>query len=104
MAIQTTFANVQTNFPALWDEVVLKQEIVIISKHDSENVALISVSELESLLETVHLLSSSKNAERLLTALHRATEHTVPPQTIEKLRQEVGLEQKETQASAPQNN
>ena len=97
MAIQTTYTNVQTNFPKLWDEVILKQEIVIISRHDSDDVALISALELASLLETVYLLSSSKNAERLLTALHRAKARTVSPQTIEELRQEIGLEQKETQ-------
>jgi antitoxin YefM len=92
MAIQTTYTKVRTDFAKLWDEVVLNQEIVIISKRGSENVALISASELSSLVETAHLLKSSKNAERLLTALNRAKAQTVPPQTIEEFRQEVGLD------------
>jgi antitoxin YefM len=96
MAIQTTYTNVRTNLAKLWDEVVLNQEIVIISKSGSEDVALISASELSSLVETAHLLRSSKNAERLFTALERAKTKTVAPQTIEELRQEVGLVQEET--------
>jgi len=36
------------------------------------DVALIAADELESLLETTHLLRSEKNAERLLAALSRA--------------------------------
>ena len=93
MAIQTTYTNIRTDLPHLWDEVTRNHEIVIISKHGSENVALISASELASLAETVHLLKSSKNAERLLTALYRAQDRTIPSQTLEELRQEVGLEQ-----------
>lgn len=96
MAIQTTYTNVRTNLAKLWDEVVLNQEIVIISKNGSEDVALISASELSSLVETAHLLRSSKNAERLLTALERAKTKRVTPQTIEEFRQEVGLGQEET--------
>jgi antitoxin YefM len=48
------------------------------------------------LLETVHLLRSPANAERLLTALARVREHTGAPQTIDDLRREVlGDEQHE---------
>ena len=99
MAIQTSFLEIQTNFTKLWDEVVLNQEIVIISRRGSEDVAMISAAELSSLVETAHLLRSSKNAERLLTALHRAQAKTVAPQTVEKLRQEVGFDQEEKQPS-----
>ncbi len=75
---------------------MLKREIVIISKRGSEDIALISASELSSLVETAHLLRSSKNAERLFTALERAKARTVPPQTLHNLRQEIGLESEET--------
>ena len=100
MAIQTTYTKVHTDLPHLWDEVTRNHEIVIISKHGSENVALISASELRSLAETVHLLKSSKNAERLLTDLHRAQARTIPSQTLEELRQEVGLEQEKEETTA----
>jgi len=56
-----------------------------------EDVALIAASELESLLETAHLLRSPRNAERLLTALARARAGDEPPATVEELRRELGL-------------
>jgi antitoxin YefM len=93
MAIQTTYTKLRSDFAKLWDEVTLKQEIVIISRRGSEDVAMISVSELAGLAETADLLKSSKNAERLLTALDRAKAETVAHQTVEELRQEVGLDQ-----------
>jgi antitoxin YefM len=42
-------------------------------------VALVAADELAGLLETAHLLRSPANAERLLTALTRAREQTLPP-------------------------
>jgi len=53
---------------------------------------MIAADELTSLLETAHLLRSPKNAERLLAALTRASKEIVPPQSIEELRREVGLD------------
>ena len=93
MPIQTTYTQVRSNLAKLWDEVTRNQEIVIISRRGSEDVALISASELSGLIETVHLLRSPKNAERLLAALNRAKARTVEPQTLEELRREVGFNQ-----------
>lgn len=92
MAIQTTYTNARANLAKLCDEVASRQEIVIIQRREAEDVALISASELTSLVETVHLLRSPKNAERLLTALHRATHRMVAPEPIEDLRRELGLD------------
>jgi len=95
MAIQTTYSNARANLAALLDQVTDNQEIVIINRRGSEDVALVAVSELSSLLETAHLLRSPKNAQRLLTALKRATSRKLKPQGIEKFRQEMGLDSKE---------
>ena len=92
MAIQTTFTRARANFAQLFDEVTDNREVVIINRRGHEDVAMIAASELSSLLETAHLLRSPKNVERLLTALQRAQSRTVESQTIEALRQEVGLE------------
>ncbi len=53
--------------------------------HVGGDVALISADELESLLETAHLLRSAKNAERLLTALARARSESLPVTPISDL-------------------
>ena len=47
--------------------------------------------ELAGLMETAHLLRSPKNAQRLLTALRRATSGKAKPEGLEKLRRELGL-------------
>jgi antitoxin YefM len=95
MAIQTTYSNARANLASLLDQAADNREIVIISRRGSEDVALVAVSELSSLLETAHLLRSPRNAQRLLAALKRATTRKIKPQTIEKLRQEMGLDSKE---------
>jgi antitoxin YefM len=53
---------------------------------------MISAAELRSILEIHHLLRSPKNAERLLTALGRAQSENIPAQTVESLKNEVGIE------------
>lgn len=92
MTIQTTYSQARANLASLCDEVTQNCEIVIIQRRGAESVALISESELAGLLETAHLLRSPANAERLLTALARARERSVAPQSIAQLRQEVGLD------------
>ena len=92
MAIRTTYSNARANFALLLDQVTEQQEIVIINRRGSEDVALVAVSELSSLLETAHLLRSPKNAQRLMTALKRAMGKKLKPQTIESLRKDIELE------------
>ncbi len=93
MPIQTTYTSARANFAKLCDEVTGNREVVIINRRGYEDVVLIAASELASLAETAHLLRSPKNAKRLLTALNRAQNRTIKPQTIEKLRREAGLGQ-----------
>jgi len=45
------------------------REPVIIHRRDADDVALVSADELESLMETVHLLRHPKNAMRLMKAI-----------------------------------
>ncbi len=93
MAIQTTYSNARENLAALLERVTSDREIVIISRRGFEDVALVTASELSSLLETAHLLRSPKNAQRLLKALRRAQTKSPKPQPLEKLRQDLGLDE-----------
>ena len=85
MPIQTTYSNARNNLASLLEQVTDEREIIIINRRGREDVALVSASELASLLETAHLLRSSKNAQRLLKALHRAQAKTQKPETLENL-------------------
>ena len=92
MAIQTTYTNARANLAKLCDEVAENREIVIINRRGNEDVALVAADELSSLIETAHLLRSPRNAQRLLAALNRARSRRLKPQSLDKLRREMGLE------------
>jgi len=92
MPIQTTYTNARSQFAKLWDEVINNQEVVIIKRRGTEDVALISADELSSLLETSHLLRSPKNVKRLLQSLERARSRENSPSSLKSLKKEVGLE------------
>ena len=56
MAIQTTYTQARANLAKLLDEETQNQEVVVISRRKAEDVAMISASELSSILEIHHLL------------------------------------------------
>lgn len=95
MSNQTNLTDARNNLADICTQVVADREVMIITQPNGENVALIAADELESLLETTHLLRSPKNAARLLTALERAKARTLKPQNINELRQELGIDEEE---------
>lgn len=72
MGSVTTLARARRTLGRLCDEAVSTREPIIITRQGAEDVALVAVDELRSLVETAHLLRSPANAERLLAALDRA--------------------------------
>lgn len=94
MAHRTTYTAARANFATLCDKAADDCEVIIISRRNSGDVALVAAKELSSLLETAHLLRSPKNARRLLSALNRATARKGKAQSLDKLRREMGLDSK----------
>jgi antitoxin YefM len=92
MTIQTTYTQARAQLASLLDEVTNNREIVVIQRRGAEDVALIAADELAGLLETVHLLRSPANAERLLTVLARVRQRIGTPQSLEELRAEVNFD------------
>ena len=82
MAIKTTYTNARVNLAALLNSVSRDHETVIISRKGKGDVALIAADELSSLMETVHLLRSPKNAKRLFSAMKRAEESIARARTL----------------------
>jgi antitoxin YefM len=95
MPTVTTYTKARATLAALCDEVATKREPVIIRRRNAEDVALVSAEELESLMETAHLLRSPRNAQRLLAALTRALDGDSPSSSVGELRKELGLESQE---------
>jgi len=87
----TTYTQIRRDFAHLWDRVTANRETVIVHRRGAENIAILPEAELNSLLETAHLLRSPRNAERLLSALESALNQEGEPQSVESLAREVGL-------------
>ncbi len=92
MTIETSYSQAHEQLDALMDRAVDDCEIIVVHRHPGRDVAMIAADELQSLLETAHLLRSSKNAERLLTALGRARAVSPEPISLTQLQQQVGLD------------
>ncbi len=92
MVNRTTYTQARANLASLCDRVAETREPYVIERRNGENVALISEAELNSLLETAHLLRSPKNARRLAAALERARGGEIPATSLEELRERMGLD------------
>lgn len=91
MVTHTTYTQARARLADLCNAVAANRDVVVIRRRGAEDVALVSAAELESLMETAHLLRSPRNAERLLKALTRARGGEGEAQTVDDLRREVGL-------------
>ena len=83
------------NFFNLLNTIVENNQVYIVNRRNGENVALISESDLVSLVETVYLLRNSANANRLFDAIEESKSGKFQPQSISDLQQELGIEQEE---------
>ena len=91
MTNRTTYTQARAHLASLCDEVAESREPYVIERRNHENVAIIAEAELESLLETAHLLRSPRNASRLAAALERALEAEGAPTSIDDLKRDLGL-------------
>ena len=64
-----SFSDTRANLKAVMDRVVADRAPVVITRQKAESVVMISMSEWSAIAETLHLLASPKNAERLLAGM-----------------------------------
>jgi len=91
MPNRTTYTQARAHLASLCDEVAESRKPYVIERRNRENVALIAEAELESLLETAHLLRSPRNASRLAAALERALDQKVSPSSLDELKRDLDL-------------
>ena len=89
--VETTYTKLRENLASVMDRVVNDREVVIVRRKGDQRVAMVPADELSGLLETAHLLRSPRNADRLLKALRRAGRRKAKPESLDELRQEMGL-------------
>jgi antitoxin YefM len=66
-----TYSDARANLKDVMDRVVDDKTEVIVTRQRAEAVVMVSLSEWNSISETLHLLSSPKNAERLRQSIEQ---------------------------------
>ncbi len=64
-----TYTDARNGLAGAMDKVVLDREPSVITRSGRESVVMVAQSEWDAIQETLHLLSSPRNADRLLNAL-----------------------------------
>ncbi len=70
----TTYSKFRQNLKSHLDGVVNDQKALYVTRANGEDVVVLSKSDYESMQETYYLMSSPKNAERLMDALKELDE------------------------------
>ena len=65
------YSDARQNLKEVMDRVVADMTQIVITRQKSEPVVMVSLSEWNSITETMHLLSSPTNAERLVSAIRQ---------------------------------
>ena len=94
MLHETTYSNARAQLAALMDQVTDTREPILIRRRGAEPVALVPADELAGWMETAYLLRSPTNAQRLLDASRRVAAGESFPQSIEQVRERLGLKVK----------
>jgi antitoxin YefM len=92
MPVETTYTALREKLAGFLDRVTDDREVVIVRRRGARDVAMISADELSSVLETAHLLSSPKNAERLFESLRELDQGGGELVSLDELRRSVGVD------------
>ncbi len=95
MATKISYSYARQHLASVLDQAEDRQEPVFISRRDHEDMVLMPAAEFRAIEETAHLLRSPRNVQRLLSALQRALDGTVSPQSIQELRSDLGVQEAE---------
>lgn len=66
-----TFSEARAGLKAVMDDVCTDHSPTVITRQSGEPVVMLSLADFNSIEETLHLLSSPKNASRLLASIEQ---------------------------------
>ncbi len=75
--LAANYTEFRTDLKKYLDNVEENNEILIIKRNSGKGTVLISLEEYNSIMETVHLLSSKANADRLYESIQQMKEGKV---------------------------
>ena len=91
MPRSTTYSAARASLAEIWNRLEADRDLIVIERRGHEPMALLPAAEVESLMETAHLVRSPRNALRLLTAIRRALEGEGEVKPPAELKRELGL-------------
>jgi antitoxin YefM len=65
------FSEARNRLKSVLDQVVEDADYTVISRRDAEDAVVMSLDHFNGLMETVHLLKSPANAERLVRSIEQ---------------------------------
>src|SRR5687768_1147470 len=96
MTIEMSYSEARARLAELLDRVVNDREVVRIKRRGKgRDVVMVDADEYDSLAETMHLLRSPRNAERLLGAIERSRRGEGIEMTFEEICRMVGIDPEE---------
>jgi len=69
-----TYSDARANLKDVMDRVVQDRTQVVVTRQKAEAVVLVSLEDWNAIEETMHLLSTPKNAERLRSSIRQLDE------------------------------
>lgn len=72
--IAVNFTEFRTGLKKFFDEVEKNNETLVVKRGVGKGAVMISLNEYNSIMETLHLLSSRANAERLYESIQQLKE------------------------------
>jgi len=86
---EVSYSWARQHLAELMDRIMDENSVSIITRRGQEPVAMLPAQELNNILETLHLLRSPANAQRLFSALERAEAGKGTPESLEELQAKI---------------
>ena len=86
-----SYSELRNRLKSFLDKVCSEHVPLLVERKNVEDVVIVSKQDYASMEETSYLLSSPKNAARLLKAIHRNPSERVSFNSIEDVNSEVGI-------------
>jgi antitoxin YefM len=89
---EISYSHARAHLAEVLNQVGHDRQIITITRRNQPDVAIIAADELSSLLESVYLLRSPANAQRLFRSMEWAKSAEAIPQTLDELKEELSIE------------
>jgi antitoxin YefM len=87
MPKEVSYSDARAHFKSYLDYISLNNEIVVINRKNNEDIVMMTRRDYESIEETLYILSSPKNRERIFKAIKNEGKGSITLKTKKELRE-----------------